>query len=210
MLTSISRKGGGAFSMIEMIVVVGIISILVTFAAPHISGILTATKLRNAADEVNSRLLEAQSLAVLFNTEAELRLYEVPDLIDPTRRPTLRKLRLLTLQPPDVDAVAENAGAGVFEVVGAATNLDQGVEINPDAEYSSIIDLGFTEPKDEDEHGRYVAVRYRSDGSAGLQTGKSWFLTLHERDAHVNGKRLKNFITLQIEPATGRIRSFQP
>jgi len=206
--SSVRPQGPAAFSMIEMIVVIAIVALLVTSTAPYVAGALNATRLRTAADAVYNRLIEAQSLAMLFNSETELRVYEVPDLIDPQSRPTLRKLRLLTLQPPDANA--EDAGGDVFEPVGSITNLEQGFEINPTAKHSSIVDLGFTEPEREDEYGRYIAVRFRSDGSAGLQPGKPWFLTLHETDAHLGDKKLKNFITIQIEPATGRLRTFQP
>lgn len=208
-----SHPRSAAFTLIEMIVVVSIVAVLITFSAPHISGVLNATRLRTAADTVYNRLLEAQSLALMFNTDTELRFYEVRDLIDPDSRPTLRKMRLLTLQPPDVDPAGTTmpaATSGVFEPVGAITSLDQEVEINPDPVHSSIIDLGFTEPANEDTHGRYVAVRFRSDGSASLLPGRPWFLTLHAKDAHLRAGKLKNFVTIQIDPATGRLRSFQP
>ncbi len=203
-----------AFTLIEMIVVVSIVAVLVTISAPHVSGVVNATRLRTAADTVYNRLLEAQSLAMLFNTDTELRFYAAQDLIDPSSRPTLRKLRVLTLRPPDADEETAGTptapGGGVFEPVGAITSLDQEVEVSSEPAYSSIIDLGFTEPEAADAHGRYVAVRFRSDGSAGLLPGKAWFLTLHEKDAHLRGSKLRNFVTIQIEPATGRLRSFQP
>ena len=196
-----------AFTLVEILVVLGIVAILITTSAPYISGILTASRLRNAADTVHSRLLEAQSLAMLFNTDAELRLYEVPDLIDPDSRPTLRKLRIHTLSPPQDESADSSAGA--FEPVGAITSLEDGIEVSADAKHSSIVDLGF-QAQGKDAYGRYIALRFRSDGSAGLQPGKPWFLTLHEKDAHLRGPKLKNFVTLQIDPATGRLRSFQP
>lgn len=205
------RRKSSGFSLIEIIVVLSVVTLLVTASAPYVSGMLSATRLRTAADAVYNRLLEAQSLAMLFNTDSELRLYEVPDLIDATSRPTLRKLRILTLQPPEAGTASDTSPTpNLFEPVGAATNLEQGVEINPTATHSSIVDLGFTEPESEDETGRYVAVRFRPDGSVGLQPGRPWFLTLHEKDAHLRGDKLKNFITIQIEPATGRLRTFQP
>lgn len=207
---SSSKPAIPAFTLIEMIVVVSIVGVLITFSAPHVSGVLNATRLRNAGDTVYNRLLEAQSLALLFNTDAELRIYAVPDLIDPTSRPTLRKMRVLTLQPPDADAADAAASSGVFEPAGGIISLDQEVEINPEPTHSSIVDLGFTEPAEEDLHGRYVAVRFRSDGSASLLPGRPWFLTLHAKDAHLRGTKLRNFVTIQIDPATGRLRSFQP
>lgn len=207
---SFSKSDSVAFTLIEMIAVVSIVGVLIAFSAPQISGVLNSTRLRTAADTVYNRLLEAQSLALLFNTDAELRIYAVPDLIDPTSRATLRKMRLLTLQPPDADAADAATSKGVFEPVGGIINLDQEVEINPEPMHSSIVDLGFTEPSAEDVQGRYVAVRFRSDGSTSLLPGRPWFLTLHAKDAHLRGTKLRNFVTIQIDPATGRLRSFQP
>lgn len=207
---SLSKSHSVAFTLIEMVVVVSIVGVLITFSAPHISGVLNATRLRTAADTVYNRLLEAQSLALLFNTDAELRIYAVPDIIDPTSRPTLRKMRLLTLQPPDADAADAASSKGLFEPVGGIINLDQEVEINPEPTHSSIVNLGFSEPGEKDVHGRYVAVRFRSDGSPSLLPGRPWFLTLHAKDAHLRGTKLRNFVTIQIDPATGRLRSFQP
>jgi uncharacterized protein (TIGR02596 family) len=195
------------FSLVEILVVLGIVAILITASAPYVSGILTATRLRNAADTVYSRLLEAQSLAVLFNTDAEVRLYEVTDLIDPDSRPILGKLRILTLSPPQDESTGP--AADVFEPVGPVTHLEDGIEVSADAKYSSIIDLGF-QTAGKDPYGRYIALRFRPDGSAGLRPGRAWFLTLHEKDAQLQGKKLKNFVTVQIDPATGHLRTFQP
>ncbi len=195
-----------AFSLVEILVVLGILAIIVTASVPYISGILTATRLRGAADTVYNRLLETQSLAMLFNTDAELRLYEVPDLIDTESRPLLRKLRILTLNPPQDETTA---AADVFEAVGTVTNLEDGIEVSTDIKFSSIIDLGFQTPG-KDIYGRYIALRFRPDGSAVLQPGKPWFLTLHEKDAQLHGPKLKNFVTVQIDPATGHLRTFQP
>ena len=193
------------FTLIEIIFVVSILTVLIVVSAPHISGILISTRLRTAADAVYNRLLEAQSLALLFNTDAELRVYEVSDITGD--RPTLRKLRILTLRPPEDET--NPTAADVFDPVGTVTNLDQEIEISPDAAHSSIIDLGF-QSNATDIYGRYIALRFHSDGSPALQPARPWFLTLQEKDAQLRDPKLKNFITLQIDAATGSLRTFQP
>ncbi len=198
------------FTLLEILVVVSILAVLAMVSAPYIAGIAASARLRTAADTVHNRLLEAQSLAILFNTDVELRLYEVADLID--GRTTLRRLRILTLRPPEDDpaaAAAANTTTDVFEPVGAVTSLDQEIEISTDVKLSSIINLGFT-PSTSDRYGQYIALRFHADGSPALLPAKPWFLTLHEKDAHLNEKKLKNFVTLQIDAATGRLRTFQP
>lgn len=208
-------RPAAAFTLIEMIVVIGVVSLMAAVAAPHVSSVLTATRLRTAADELHSRILEAQSLAVLFNTDSELRLYETVDMFDPTARPTVRKLRLFTLRPPTSGSAEDTAtgrDADVFDPVGNIINFESSVEISPDPKYSSVVDLGYNSSSStaNETQSRYLSLRFRPDGSVNLLPGKTWFLTVHEKDAHLNGKKLKNFVTLQIEPATGRLRSFQP
>ncbi len=200
-----SRRGG--FSLVEIIVVVAILTVAAVLSAPYIAGMAAAARLRTAADAVQNRLLEAQSLAILFNTDAELRLYEAEDLVG--GRSTLRKLRILTLRPPEDDSGGGATPASVFEPVGAITSLDQEIEISTDSVRSSIMELGFQDSS-TDIYGRYIALRFHSDGSPALQPTKPWFLTLHEKDAQLREPRLRNFVTVQIDPATGRLRSFQP
>ena len=197
-----SRPG---FTLIELIVVVSIITVIAVLSAPYIAGMAASARLRTAAEAVQNRLMEAQSLAILFNTDAELRVYEAADLID--GRPTLRKLRIHTLRPPE--DVPNAPATDVFEPIGAVTSLDQEIEISADAARSSIIDLGFQESA-SDIYGRYIALRFHSDGSPALQPARPWFLTLHEKDAQLRHTKLKNFVTVQIDAATGHLRTFQP
>lgn len=205
-MTLRTQRPRPGFTLIEILVVVSILAVLAVASAPYIAGIAAAARLRTAADTVQNRLLEAQSLAILFNTDAELRLYEVEDLLG--GRPTLRKLRILTLRPPEYETPATTT-TDAFEPVGAMTSLDLEIEISADAVHSSIIDLGFQDST-ADIYGRYIALRFHSDGSPALQPAKPWFLTLHEKDAHLRDKKIQNFVTLQIDPATGRLRTFQP
>ena len=199
------RNRQHGFSIVEIIAVVAILTVAAVMSAPYIAGMAAAARLRTAADAVQNRLLEAQSLAILFNTDAELRFYEAEDLVG--GRFTLRKLRILTLRPPEDDSSA--TPASLFEPVGAITSLDQEIEISMDSRHSSIMDLGFQDST-TDIYGRYIALRFHSDGSPALQSSKPWFLTLHEKDAQLRDHRLRNFVTVQIDPATGRLRSFQP
>ncbi len=105
-MNSLKTSSKAGFTLIEIVAVVTIITVVIAVTAPQVGGVFTAVRLRTDADAVYSKLLEAQSLAVLFITDAELRLYEVPDLVG--ERATLRKLRILTLRPPEDDAAVQD------------------------------------------------------------------------------------------------------
>lgn len=201
-----TRRHTAAFTLVEILVVLVILAIIVTVSAPYISGILAASRLRMASDAVYGRLLEAQSLATLFNSDAELRIYEAADLIEPDSPPTLRKLRIFTVTSPPDDA---SGAAEVFEPAGAVTTLEDGMVISNDRNFSSILDLGY-QTQGSDIYGRYIALRFHSDGSTQLQNGRPWFLTIQENKPVPQGQKLKNFVTVQIDPASGSLRTFQP
>ncbi|MBB5031398.1 Verru_Chthon cassette protein D [Prosthecobacter vanneervenii] len=201
-----TRRHTAAFTLVELLVVLVILAIIVAVSAPYISGIVTASRLRTASDAVYARLLEAQSLATLFNADTELRIYEAVDLIEPDSPPTLRKLRIFTVTSPQDGAAS---AAEVFEPAGAVTTLEDGMVISNERTLSSILDLGY-QTHGSDIYGRYIALRFHPDGSTQLQNGKPWFLTIQENKAVPPGQKLKNFITVQIDPASGSLRTFQP
>ncbi len=203
------------FSLIEILAVVTIVGVLLAFTAPYVAGILASTRLKTASDSIEALLLEAQSVAVMFNTDVELRLYETRDLIDPDGAPALRRLQLHTLRFPSAKVIdeAEPEAApeeeSTFVPMGSPVTLDHSIEISSASKFTSLVDLGF-EDDPADAHGRYVALRFRSDGTPRLQPNQPWFLTLHEKDALKHADKLKNFVTLQIDAVTGRLRDFQP
>ena len=210
------RRLQSAFSLIEVLAVVAIVAVLLASTAPYVSGIVTATRLRTAAEIVHGQLLEAQSMAVMFNTDVELRLYEAPDLIDQAATPALRRLQILTLRPPisiadpkpGEEPPAEEEPT-TFSPIGSFITLDHSIEISAQSKYTSLVDLGYQDDPG-DTQGRYIALRYRSDGTPRLLPNQPWFLTLHEKGALDHAEKPTNFITLQIDPSTARLRTFQP
>ncbi len=99
---------------------------------------------------------------------------------------------------------------GWFSPAGPPTSLHSSVVISPKHTLSSIVDLGFKQEKG-DNQGTFLSFRFHADGSTNLLPGKEWFLTFLERKpGQAITTRPKNFITLQIDPASGHLRSFQP
>ncbi len=65
------------------------------------------------------------------------------------------------------------------------------------------------------ESAEYCAVEFAADGSAKLDpkgaSGDKWFVSLKvEGEKTVGGMPGKNFITIMLDPVTGRLKTFQP
>ena len=198
-----------AFTLIEVLLVVLIIGTLVGITAPAIRGAVTASRLRDSAASISSELFEAQQLAISLGTETEVRFYQLPDLVAADPAPLLRKVQVFALgQPPNGPQAGANQG-GVFVPAGPPHSLNSSLVISPASTFSSIVNLGFQTDK-SDRQGRFVAFRFHADGSTDLTPQKEWFLTVLEHKAGVAPVKPANFVTLQIDPASGRVRSFQP
>lgn len=198
-----------AFTLVEILLVVLIIGTLLGISAPAIQGAVMASRLRDSAASIASELFEAQQLAVSLGTETEVRFYQLPDPMVGDSTPLLRKVQVFTLSQPATGPQAVANQGGVFVPVGPPHSLNSGLVISPVSAFSSIVDLGFQTDKD-DRLGRFVAFRFHADGSTDLTPQKEWFLTVLERKAGRLPAKPVNFVTLQIDPASGRVRSFQP
>ena len=198
-----------AFTLIEVLLVIIIIGALLAVTTPAIQGAVAASRLRDSAASISSELFEAQQLAITQGTETEVRIYQLPDLADPDPSPVLRKVQVFTLsQPPDGPSAGEDA-QGLFIPVGSPTSLGTGIIISSSTVFSSVVARGF-QTDNHDHLGRFVAFRFHADGSTDLTPNKEWFLTLVERKLSQHTVKPKNFVTLQIDPASGHVRSFQP
>ena len=197
------------FTLLELLLVVGVIVTLLGLSAPAIQGAMSASRLKESADVVYNRIFEAQQLALTLGTETEVRLYRAPDLINAGPVDSLRKVRVFVLHAAPDGADAADA-TPLFTPTSAAESLHPSIVISSQATYNSLLGLGFKTDTDRNAEGSYVAFRFHADGTTNLAPDQCWFLTLLERNLEESKDKPKNFITLQVDPATGNLRRFQP
>jgi uncharacterized protein (TIGR02596 family) len=208
MTASISRRAPSAFTLFELLLVIIVLSVLLIVSAPALFNSTQSSQLTSAGDLVLNKLSEAQQESIASNAEVEVRFFEHrdPDGVDQT--PRLRSLQLLSLAAGNGGEV----GAPGFLPRAPRTRFAEGIVISGKEKLTSLLGGGFNGKADTEggEDGRYLSVRFRPDGSTSLMPGKTWFLTLVTEDSERTTVEASNFYTIQIDPATGRMRSFRP
>lgn len=206
----ISLLSGNAFSLTELLVVIGIMAIIAAFTVPAINGILRSSNLNRAAQMVEQELSSARMTALAKSRSIEVRLYRYEDPQSPGTTVSYRALQTFLSD--------EN---GNFTPVGKMIRLPQGILINENQANSSIMtldDKAWTPPSDPqiDLPGvgtAYTskAIQFRSDGSTSLDPNQKWYLTLHTwTDGSSTDTPPPNFATIQIDPVSGNTTTYRP
>ena len=67
------------FTLIEILVVLAIIAVIVTFTVPNLEPVLKGSKLKQAADDLERALANAQQVALTQNHPVEVRFFRYND-----------------------------------------------------------------------------------------------------------------------------------
>lgn len=201
-----------AFTLIETLAVIGILTLLIALVTPSLLSAVKASQLTAAGDLVSGKLAEAQGLALTFSADVELRFYKAPP-VPPADGSSGQYLQLLQLVETADDAAAGEEAADVarFQPIGSREPLPDGVAISSHAEFTSLWNLPVrTEPQADGTEREYVAVRFRPDGGTDLAETGLWHLTLVEQAGTDPTRLPPNFCTLQIDPVTARVGTYRP
>lgn len=223
-----------AFTLVEMLAVLGIIAVVIGVAAPAVLGVINSTRLTQAGDEFMGLLSQAQQTALAESRPVEVRLYRIKDatLAGDDAEGLYRGLmfvRYFQAGEADPRTGTGNPLAEPLAIAdyGGIYRLPSGVVIASSENLSSIMSLpesrqsGGSAELVAKQGGVYAevnfpdALSYRSflclPEGTDLNTARPWFVTMvMSNEANVEASKLKNFYTIQIEPVTGRIMSYRP
>lgn len=205
------------FTLIEMIVVIAIVGVLMVLIVPVTWQVFSATRLNKSGNTVWDILTDAQTLAVTRGIDVEVRFYESIDKSNGDTDPLLRGIQLYAPQSPDAladvdDTIAAQAGTAgsIYVPAGAMQWLESSICVSEETTLSSIVSLkNQTDNSQPTGPANYWSFHFLSDGSTDLLVGSPWFLTVLEK-RYLNTGVPPNFFTIQIDPATGRLRQFRP
>lgn len=212
-----------AFSLIEMMVVLGIVGLLLAFAAPNMFSLITSNSLSGEGVVLRNQLTYAQQIAVSKNADVEIRFFKMPDYASARPDPAFRAYQLF-----QYNLDGELAPISTFFRIKSPVGVHEQLStiLDPRSNTSGADKkFGFSSPtvgKAEAPVGEggalqsaeYVAFRFRPDGSTDLpfRTGSSdtWYITLVQGEGALKSDKPDNYVCLQVNPYNGQVSEFRP
>lgn len=210
-----------AFTLVELLTVLGIIVIVAAFAMPAMNTVLKGSQLTQGAQMVSDQLSLARQTALSTNRSVEVRYYQYGDPQTPGEQagnPASGKYRALQLfQVQDTGAVTP---LGKLQSLPPSIIMDSGTTLSTllgPSQAKTPVSWTATDPQTSlprvGTNYNCCYVRFLPNGSTNLppNTGNPWFLTLHDM---TYGDHLSspppNFFTIQLDPTNGHIKTFRP
>lgn len=217
------RKSG--FSLIELMVVLGVVGLLLAMAAPNLFSLISANTLSGEGQVLRNQLTYAQQIAVSKNADVEVRFFYMEDLSNAGVEQAFRAFQLFQYNQDGVLVPISSffrirAPVAIHQQL--STLLDSG---NGATGESNDKKFGFIAPvkgaceAPSGEGGRlrmtdYVAFRFRPDGSTDLpfRTGgdDTWYITLVQGEGALQTDRPENYLCIQVNPYNGQVSEFRP
>lgn len=193
--------------------------IMLVAAGSGASSMMSTLRMKEAMESISNSMDHGRQLAMTSNRDVVFRIYKFTNDMNQSNWRSMEFGTVDIETNPDATGYQDPTGTNFkpkFKAAGAPTILADGMVFHPSTSYSSLLDTTKTElitGSDTGPDGRardYVSFRFLPDGRTSLGTGTKWSLTLI-RESEATGAALPaNFATMQLDPATARVRTFRP
>lgn len=216
-----SHRSG--FSLIEMLIVLGVVGLLLAFAAPNLFSLISSSTLSGEGTLLENQLTLAQQQAISRSADVEIRFFKLADESAAQTEEAFRAYQLFQYNAegemiPISSFFRIRAPAAVHEDL--STLLQPGRPRGDDAKY------GFISPQRGEYDApsgpggtrqltQYVSFRFRPDGSTDLpfrsgDARDTWYITLVQGDGALETSEPDNYVCLQVNPYNGQISQYRP
>ncbi len=188
--------GTAAFSLVELLFVIAIMAVLLSLIIPAVQGVMSSRNLGEAGGVVMTQLQAARQAALTRNAAVQWQILKVPDARngDPA---AFRVVRTLIMEPGS----REWKPLGRPEWLPQATWADESNDRSPMlAQQTSVTNLP---PSISSSSSVAAWLIFDGAGRASVDSAGNW-LTL------VGRSNTNDFVTVQIEPVSGRVRTYRP
>jgi uncharacterized protein (TIGR02596 family) len=200
-----------AFTLLELLVVLGIMAVIFGLAVPSLTGISEGRSLNDAASQLIAYLDAARQQALAQSKNVEVRIYTLP------AKPPETFARIGAIQ-----SFHKNAD-DTFTALGKPEFLPERIALA--GTFSTLANSANAKKRSDGELPGMSSVPYhyftfKSDGSTDLDlstaSGEAWYLTLvlsrtiPSLPTNTTTAPAHNFITIQLDPLTGRTQTFRP
>ncbi len=221
MKRSLSHRG---FSLIELMIVLGIVGLLLAFAAPNLFSLISANTLSGEGTVLRNQFTYAQQLAVSKSSDVEVRFFKIDSPEEAITEKAFRAYQLFQYNT-DGELVPISQFFRVRTPVQIHESLSTLLAAGGTGATAEDKKYGFTSPRSESgdapvgEGGKmvpteYVAFRFRPDGSTDLPNrnggGDTWYITLVQGEGAVTSDAPDNYFCLQVNPYNGQVSEFRP
>jgi len=206
------------FTLVELLVVVAIMAIIVSASIPSVIGVLRSSRLTTGSSQLVNHFAMSRQYAMANNCEVEVRFYELPDAgnSSSTTPSVYRAYQSYALSSSGSSATAITKLLFMPDQICISNNTTVSSLLNPlsppyfVAGTTAGTALGIFPASSYS----YTSFHFKPDGSTDLNpsSAQTWCLSLvNQHDANQGTTGLpNNFITLQIDALTGRVRYFRP
>lgn len=203
-----------AFSLVELLVVIAILLILMAMVLPATTSLMRSMNISRAASLVTDEMNFARQTALSRNRDVELRFYRLGSKLDGGAK-QFRAMRSF---------LADGTDATKSQPLSKVKHLPDSVILSDNTTLSSLLDYqnparsGLTQGTEALPSGstEYVSFLFRANGGTSLKPiappEGNWFVTVTAENVQADGgnELPANYFTAQVDPVTGRTRSYRP
>ena len=222
MLHPAPRSSRG-FSLVELLVVLGIMAIMMAIMVPSITSVMRSYQLDSAAQGMLGQLTFARQTAqteggtTTAACAVQVRIYELPDYNQSsTGAPAVYRgmQAFLESAPTSTNTVTVTAITKPYffpAPIIISTNTTVSTLLNQSPTLGSTLNPSFPLPVYQNNY-KYVVFRFTPTGQTDLPATQTLITLISESAAttHAAYSLPANYQTIQIDPINGAIRSYRP